>query len=315
MKILVTGGAGFIGSSTVDALLKEGNSVRVLDNFEPYYSPEQKRQNLTNARKNKNFELIEGDITNLETVKKAVLGVDAIIHQAAQAGVRVSVENPIKTNHVNIDGTLNLLIAARDIGVKKIVFASSSSVYGKVEYLPFDEMHPTKPVSPYGVSKLACENYCRVYSELYGLQIPILRYFTVYGPKMRPDLAINIFMHKMMKNESITLFGDGTKSRDFTYIDDIVSATILALKNGKTDVFNVGGGNYCTMSELVEKMMKITSSKSKIIKTENAKGDAEHTKAENKKAREILGWKPKAKLDDGLRTYYNWIQENISNHI
>ncbi|MEK6982256.1 MAG: SDR family NAD(P)-dependent oxidoreductase [Candidatus Micrarchaeota archaeon] len=310
MKILVTGGAGFIGSSTVDALLKEGYDVRALDNFEPYYSPEQKRKNLENARKNKNFELIEGDITNLEIVKKAVSGVDAIIHQAAQAGVRASVDNPAKTNRINIDGTLNVLTCAKDAGIKKIVFASSSSVYGKVKYLPFDELHPTNPVSPYGVSKLACEHYCRVFSELYGLEIPMLRYFTVYGPRMRPDLAINIFMHKMIKNESITLFGDGLKSRDFTYIDDVVSATILALEKGKTDTFNVGGGNYCIMNELIEKLMQITNSKSKIIKIENAKGDAEHTKADNKKAKDILGWKPKAKLEEGLKIYYEWILKN-----
>jgi len=308
-RILITGGAGFIGSSITDRLLAEGNFVRVIDNFDPYYDPKLKRSNIEDALKNKNYELVEGDITNPEHMKKVMEGIDCVIHEAAQPGVRISVENPLKTANVNIIGTLNVLLAAREAGIKKLVFASSSSVCGKVHYLPFDEKHPTEPISPYGVSKLACEHYCRVFADMYNMQISVVRYFTVYGPRMRPDLAINIFMHKAMANVQIDVLGDGTKSRDFTYIDDTVEGTLLALKKGRNEIYNIGGGNRVTVKEMLEKIIGISGSKSKIVYKEAVKADVDHTMADNTKAREQLGWQPKTKLENGLRKYYEWLKK------
>jgi len=307
MKILVTGGAGFIGVHVVDRLLADGHEVICFDNFDPYYSPEIKRANVAEALHSKNFRLIEGDIRDGELIKRILSeeSIDYIIHEAAQAGVRASVRDPRKVHEVNTTGTLNILEAAINSDVKKIVNASSSSVYGKVKYLPFDEEHPKNPVSPYGASKLAAEHYCRVFSELYGLKITSLRYFTVYGPRMRPDLAISIFTRKALNNEPIEIFGEGTKTRDFTYIDDAVNATLLAIKKG-SDTYNIGGGTRISINELAKKIIEITGSKSKIIYSQNVKGDAEHTLADVGKAEKELGWKPKISIDDGLRKFIGW---------
>jgi UDP-glucose 4-epimerase len=207
---------------------------------------------------------------------------------------------------VNATGTLNLLEAARDSGVKKIINASSSSVYGKVSYLPFDEDHPRQPVSPYGVSKLAAEEYCRVFSELYGLKTISLRYFTVYGPRMRPDLAISIFTQKALANEPITIFGDGTKTRDFTNIEDIVRANLIAMQKGE-GAYNIGGGHRVSIRTLAETIIETTESNSEIRYADAVKGDAEHTFADTKKAKSELGWIPKIDLEDGLRRYADWL--------
>ncbi len=309
MNILVTGAAGFIGSTIVDRLLNEGHHVTGIDNFEPYYSPELKKKNIKNALANKNFKFVDGDIRDSKTVERALTGIVTIIHEAAQPGVRVSVDDPVKTNDVNIMGTLTILELARKKDVKNIVFASSSSVYGKISYLPFDEKHPTQPISPYGASKLACEYYCTVFSQLYGIPIVMLRYFTVYGPRMRPDLAINKFMHKALNGEDLEIYGDGTKTRDITYIDDAVDATVRALDYEKTDVFNVGGGNKVSVKQLAEKILAITKSRSKLVFTESVKGDVEHTEANSKKAQELLGWKPKTTVDMGLHNYHEWINK------
>lgn len=237
-----------------------------------------------------------------------MVDIDYVFHQAAQAGVRISVDNPIKPHEVNATGTLNLLDTAKDADVKKIINASSSSVYGKMKYLPFDESHPTEPVSPYGVSKLMAEHYCRVFQELYDLNTVSLRYFTVYGPHMRPDLAIHIFMHSALLNEPITIFGDGTKSRDFTYIQDIVQANIKAMNKG-SGVYNIGGGHNITVQQLAEKIIAVARSTSKINYEDAVKGDAEHTSANIKKAEDDLGWVPKITIDEGLEIYKKWIQE------
>ena len=309
MNILVTGAAGFIGSSLIDRLLLDGHTVIGLDNFDSYYDPQFKRKNIENALQNKNFKLIEGDIRDHAVVERALVDVDAIIHEAAQPGVRVSVDDPVKTNDVNIIGTVTILELARKKDIKKIVFASSSSVYGKISYLPFDEKHPTEPISPYGASKLACEYYCTVFSKLYGITIPSLRYFTVYGPRMRPDLAINKFMHNAMNNTQFEIYGDGSKTRDITFIDDVIDATVFALNYTKTDTFNIGGGNRISVKEIAQKIIAITKSKSKIVFSDNVKGDVEHTECNSKKAQEKLNWKPKTTIDRGFKTYYEWINK------
>lgn len=212
---------------------------------------------------------------------------------------------------MNATGTLNLLEAALDSDIKKIINASSSSVYGTVRYLPFDEEHPTLPVSPYGVSKLAAEHYCRVFSELYGLKTISLRYFTVYGPRMRPDLAISIFTKKALANEPIEIFGDGTKTRDFTCIDDVVEANMLAMHRGSGG-FNIGGGHRISINDLAESIIRVNNSSSRITYAPPVKGDAEHTFADTKKAERELGWRPKVSLEEGLQRYAAWIKSQNS---
>lgn len=307
MKYLVTGGAGFIGSHIVERLLDGNKEVVCLDNFDPYYDPNAKRENIKPFLENENFELIRGDVRDKKLVEEVIKEVDYIIHEAAQAGVRVSVENPLTPHEVNTTGTLNILKASLNSNVKKIVFASSSSVYGEAIQLPFKEDSPRLPVSPYGVSKLAAEQYCRVFSKVYGIKTVSLRYFTVYGPRMRPDLAISIFTRKALKNEPIEIFGSGNRTRDFTYISDITKATFVAIKKGNGE-YNIGSGKRISINELAEKIIEITGSKSKVVHTEAKKGDAKHTWASINKAKKELEWKPNVDLDKGLRMYLEWFK-------
>lgn len=305
MICLVTGGAGFIGSHLVDRLLLEKHEVICLDNFDSYYNPSIKREHIRSAVSNEKFSLIEGDIRNRDQIEDIVKenSVEIIYHLAAQAGVRVSIENPIRTHDINATGTLNVLEAARNSGVKKLINASSSSVYGKMIYLPFDEEHPKNPVSPYGASKVAAEHYCRIFYEIYGLRTTSLRYFTVYGERIRPDLAISIFTRKALNNEPVEIYGDGNYTRDFTYIDDAVEATILAMNKGDGEAFNIGSGKRITINGLAEKIIAITGNKSSIIYTAAKKGEAEHTLANIEKAKKGLGWNPQISIENGLKMY------------
>jgi len=290
-------------------LLNEGNEVICLDNFDDYYNPQIKRKNIEPFLENENFQLIKGDIRD-KTLLKEILGVvDYVFHEAAQAGIRISVKDPMKPHEVNTTGTLNLLETALDSDVKKIINASSSSVYGKVEYLPFDENHPNQPVSPYGVSKLMAEHYCRVFEELYGLKSVSLRYFTVYGPRMRPDLAISIFTKAALKDETITIFGNGGKTRDFTCVEDIVRANLICMKKG-SGVYNIGSGHSITIDELASKIIEINESKSEVVYTDSMKGDAEHTLSSSEKAWKEIGWKPEVTIEDGLERYAKWISNS-----
>ncbi len=307
MKYLVTGGAGFIGSHLCERLLEKGEVV-CLDNFDPYYSPQAKRKNIEPLIKHPDFELVEGNILDRELLSRLFADVDYVFHNAAQAGVRASVENPLKTHEVNATGTLNLLEAAADSGVRKVINASSSSVYGKVSYLPFDEDHPNVPISPYGASKLVAEHYCRVFSELHGLETVSLRYFTVFGPRMRPDLAINIFTGKALNNEPIEVFGDGEKTRDFTFIDNIIDANLRVIERG-SGVYNIGGGERISINELAKRIVAIVGSESKIIYSDSVKGDAEHTWSDVSKARRDIGYEPGIGLDQGLERYVEWYIE------
>jgi UDP-glucose 4-epimerase len=311
VKIVITGGAGFIGSHIAEALAKDYEVV-ILDNLDPYYSLDLKKRNLDIVLKNRNASFIEGDITDLATVKEVIdSDVDFVYHEAAQAGVRVSVDDPFKPNNCNVLGTLNILKASLDAGVKRVINASSSSVYGKVQYLPFDEAHPTQPVSPYGVSKLAAEHYCRVFFEVYGLPTVSLRYFTVYGPRMRPDLAISIFTGKMLKNEPVTIFGDGKKTRDFTYVDDVVWANNQLLTTAKADgmVMNIGGGSEISIIDLAQHLKKITGSTSEIRFGESQKGDAEHTLADTNLAKKLVLFSPQINIDTGLNRFVDWYRK------
>ncbi|MCT8337790.1 SDR family oxidoreductase [Methanoculleus sp. Afa-1] len=311
-KIVITGGAGFIGSHIAEKLVSE-HEIIIIDNLDDYYSLELKRRNLKLLLANPNVQFIEGDITDTDLLRRVIdADVEFVYHEAAQAGVRISVEDPFKPNNVNVLGTLNVLKASLDAGVKRVINASSSSVYGKVKYLPFDEAHPTMPVSPYGVSKLAAEHYCRVFYEVYGLPTVSLRYFTVYGPRMRPDLAISIFTGKMLANEPITVYGDGKQTRDFTYIDDIVRVNRRLLDTNAADGYamNVGGGHRITVNDLIAHLREITGSASEIVYSDKQKGDAEHTLADTSLAEKLVGYRPEVSIREGLGRFVAWYRQH-----
>ncbi len=308
MNTLITGAAGFIGSHLANRLLKENNSVICLDNFSDYYNPNLKEDNIKDILDNENFQLVRGDILNQNLLLKTIKdnSVEYVFHLAAQPGVRFSVQYPEITNKINVEGTLNVLNAALKSDIKKLIFASSSSIFGKNKRLPIDENHPTEPISPYGVSKLAAEKYCNVFRDISGLNITILRYFTVYGPRMRPDLGISIFFKKALSNDKIEIFGTGDQTRDFTYIDDAIDATLLACKKGK-DVYNIGGGKRTDINSLISQIKKITNSKSEIIHSNFRKGEMKNTLADITKAKNELKWSPKTKIEDGLKLYFKWL--------
>lgn len=256
---------------------------------------------------------INADVTHLESMKQIIDStVDYVYHEAAQAGVRISVEDPFKPNNINVAGTLNVLKASLEADVKKVINASSSSVYGKVKYLPFDEKHPTEPVSPYGVSKLAAEHYCRVFYEIYGLPTTSLRYFTVYGPRMRPDLAISIFTKKMLSNEEITVYGDGKQTRDFTYIEDVVKANTKLLHYKVTDgkILNIGSGNRISLNDLILVLNNTIESNSAVKYAQTQKGDAENTLSDISTANKLIQYNPAISIDKGLNKFVQWVRTN-----
>lgn len=305
--ILVTGGAGFIGSHLAIALRKGGHDVTVIDNMDPYYQVSIKHKNVALLR-DAGCTFIEGSITDKKFVETIVEGMDFVYHEAAKPGVRASIKDPTLSYHVNAGGTLSLLEALRDTGIKRFINASSSSVYGKVAYLPFDEQHPTTPLSPYGVSKLVAEQYCRVYFEVYGLPTVSLRYFTVYGPRMRPDLAIPIFTKTMLRGERPTIYGNGEQTRDFTYVDDIIQGNIALLSSSSVDgqIINIGSGRRLTVNTLLETISSTLGRTVKPNYIDEMKGDAKHTLADISKAKQLIGYEPGTQLEDGVRRYIEW---------
>ena len=315
--ILVTGGAGFIGGHLAERFAHDGHDVRVIDDFVPYYDLGLKEHNVDSARlaaaeSDGSYELIRGDIRNEEIVANALDGVDFVFHQAAQAGVRTSVEDPERVNSINVEGTLTVLEAARREDVTRVVNASSSSVYGKPEYLPYDEAHPSTPVSPYGVSKLAAEHYTRVYYELYGLPTVTLRYFTVYGPRMRPNMAISNFVSRCFNDESPVVYGDGSQTRDFTYIDDVIEANRTLLDSSAADgeVMNIGSTGTIEIRALAEVVRDILAPEVDIEFDERRKADAEHTHANVSKAKELIGFDPTTPIQDASEMFVDWYRQN-----
>ena len=307
MKVFVTGCAGFIGSYLTERLLKEGFEVTGIDCFTDYYPREIKEENISNALDYKNFEFIEKDILNMDKFPK----VDYVFHLAAQAGVRASWGKSFEIyTRNNIEATQRLLEFYKNLKIKKFVYASSSSVYGDAE-LPMREDSLLKPISPYGVTKLAGENLCYLYWKNYNVPTVSLRYFTVYGPKQRPDMAIHKFVKAVLKNEEITVFGDGTQTRDFTYVDDAVEANILAAESDSVrEVFNIGGGSRISVNELIKEIEDITEKKANINYIEKQKGDVRDTWADVSKAKKVLGWKPKTNIEEGLKRYIKWKNKN-----
>jgi UDP-glucose 4-epimerase len=316
-RVLITGGAGFIGGHIAEGLAAEGHDITVLDNFEPYYDLGIKEHNVDAVRRaaennGGEYELVEDSITNAELVDTLVSDTDILYHQAAQAGVRKSVEEPAKVNAYNVDGTVNILEAARKHDIERVIIASSSSVYGKPEYLPYDEDHPTTPVSPYGVSKLATEQYARVYNEIYGLPTVSLRYFTVYGPRMRPNMAFTNFVSRCLHGESPVIYGDGSQTRDFTYKDDIVRVNKQLLSDDSADgeIMNIGSTDNIDILTLAEIIRDEIEPGLEIEFDEARTGDAEHTHADISKADELLGYEPTVDIREGTQKFIEWYREN-----
>ena len=309
MKVLVTGGAGFIGSHIVVRLLRAGHTPSVLDDFNDFYNPDYKRANVRAFEGQ--AEVIEGDIRDGARMTSVVLqgGYDAIIHIAARAGVRPSVENPAAYIETNINGTYNMLEAARAGGVGQFLFASSSSVYGLARKVPFSEdLALPQTLSPYAATKLAGEHLCGNYSHLYGLRVVCLRFFTVYGPAQRPDLAIHKFTDHIFNGKPIQQYGDGTTRRDYTYVDDIVQGVMGALNYRRTpfEIFNLGENQTTTLTDLIEAIETALNKKAIIERLPEQQGDMPLTCADINKARALLGYNPLVKISEGIPKFIDW---------
>ncbi len=309
-SILITGAAGFIGSHLFEILIQENNYILVIDNFNKYYSgKEESFQEITkNYRISKDYELISGDLIDKNIFTKINTEIDIIFHLAAQAGVRYSIKNPGEVTNNNIVSTVNILEFAYKNNVKKVACASSSSVYGNPLYTPLDEDHPKNPISPYAVSKLCGEFYASLYFREYNLPVTSLRFYTVYGPRGRPDMAIRKFFNLILEEKQITIYGDGEQLRDFTYVSDIVEGLILAAENPKFggEVFNLGVSNPITVNSLVDKMYNIAKKPKKVKYIEKQQGDVDVTYSNTDKANKSLGYYPKVSIDEGLRKTYEW---------
>lgn len=305
IKVLITGGAGFIGSHLVEEFLQKNYQVRVIDNFSTGSV-----NNLTQFKND--IELIEGDIRSYHTVIKAVKDVKIVVHQAALPSVPRSINDPITTNEVNITGTLNLLWASVENRVEKFLFASSSSVYGNSIELPKHERMIPNPMSPYAVSKLACENYCKVYSSIYGLETICIRYFNVFGPRQNPNsqysAVIPKFIDQMKDNKRPTIFGDGLQSRDFTYVKNVVDANLLAIENNseKNLIMNCACNEQISLNSLVHQINKILNKDIEPIYEAERAGDIKHSFADIKLAKEKIGYVPKIYFNEGLRLTFNY---------
>lgn len=313
---LVTGAAGFIGSHLSKRLIAEGSTVVGIDNFCDFYDPRLKRRNLESVLDSSRFHLVEADIRDAEVMDDVVARwrPSMIVHIAAMAGVRPSIESPRQYAAVNVGGTVNLLQAASRCGVKKFVFASSSSVYGNNQKVPFSEDDPVDaPISPYAATKRAGELLCHTFSHVHGLSVVCLRFFTVFGPAQRPDLAIAKFMRLMASGQEIPVFGDGTTMRDYTYIDDIISGLISAMQvNAPYRIYNLGGSNPVSLSHLIEVLEEVTGLQARIRRWPPQPGDVERTYADLTRARRELGFEPRIGLKEGIARQWEWFRSVIS---
>jgi UDP-N-acetylglucosamine 4-epimerase len=312
---LVTGGAGFIGSNIVEYLLKNSaGKVRVLDNLATGFE-----QNLESFVNHKNFEFVKGDICSIEYCKKAMQGVDYVFHQAALGSVPRSIENPIATNNANVNGFLNILIAARDAKVKRLVYASSSSVYGDSQALPKVEAVIGKPLSPYAVSKLVNEQYADIFAKTYEMEILGLRYFNIFGPRQNPKgayaAAIPLFMDALLKNTSPFINGDGEQTRDFTFVENAVQANVRAMfashNSKEAEVFNIAVGERVSVKQLYEILRKIAGSNLPATHREERAGDVRNSLADISKAIAKLDFKPTVKCEEGLKITFDWFKNNF----
>jgi UDP-glucose 4-epimerase len=309
--VLVTGGAGFIGSHLVDALLLRGDRVRVLDNFSTGDPA-----NLDGVAGR--VDVIEGDITDLDTVQQAMKGVEVVFHQAALASVPRSVANPLATHRACVDGTLHVLVAARDAGVRRVVYAASSSAYGNSARLPKTETDPTAPLSPYAVAKLAGEQYCAAFSEVYGLETVRLRYFNVYGPRQTPDspyaAVIPLFIQAIREGRSPRVHGDGQQSRDFTYVADVVQANLKAAEavGASGRVYNVAGGKRVSLLNLLHLLGELMETEVRPEFVPSRPGDVKHSQADIDRAMSDLGYRPTTEIRTGLQACIEWAMRRES---
>jgi UDP-glucuronate 4-epimerase len=315
-SLLVTGGAGFIGSHLVDRLLSTNiDQIAVVDDFNDFYQPVIKRENIREHRKDPRYKLIEADIRDnsaLQTIFNENR-FDCIVHLAARAGVRPSLTEPQLYSETNISGTLNLLELARHHGIRQFVFGSSSSVYGINAKVPFSEDDPIRqPISPYAATKAAGELLCYTYAHLYGLRCICLRFFTVYGPRQRPDLAIHKFAKLISQHKPIPVFGDGTTRRDYTYVDDIIDGVMAAIAYDRSDyeVFNLGESCTVKLNELIALLEKELGTKAIIDRQPPQPGDVPQTFADIGKARALLGYNPQTQIEDGLHRFVEWFRTN-----
>lgn len=311
MNILITGGAGFIGSTLADKLIQENNKIFVIDNFNDYYDIKIKESNVKNNLAKPNYKLYKADICDRKVVSDIFEqnNIDVVVHIAARAGVRPSLENPLEYVRSNIEGTINILENMRKFNCKKIVFASSSSVYGNCAADKFSEdLKVTEPISPYAATKSSCEQFLYTYSKLYGINAICLRFFTVYGPKQRPDLAIRKFAELIEQDKPIPVYGDGTTMRDYTYIDDIVGGICSAINYNKTpyEIINLGGGSPVTLNQMIATIEKVLGKQAKIERLPMQAGDVNKTVSDITKAKKILGYSPKTSFEEGIKKFVEW---------
>jgi UDP-glucose 4-epimerase len=310
MNYLVTGAAGFIGSHLCKKLLRDGAHIVALDAFTDFYARSIKENNIRDLIRHPHFQFIAADILD-QDLDKIMEKADIVYHFAAQPGVRTSWGSnfSIYTKN-NIDATQKLLEAARKTKLKKFIYASSSSVYGLSPQLPMKETSALHPYSPYGVTKLAAENLCFLYHKNYGIPCVALRFFTVYGPGQRPDMAFHKFFKSILKDEEITIFGDGQQTRDFTFIDDIISANLSSIENGRAgENYNLGGGTRVKLSDIIPILEDITQKTVKIRYAQGQKGDVQHTYADIRKAKKDLQYSPECPLEEGLRSQWDWMKD------
>jgi len=311
--ILVTGGAGFIGSHLVERLLAEGRRVIVLDNFDSFYDPAIKRCNISAVLDHEGYRLVEGDIRDEDAIEAlfASESIDAVVHLAARAGVRPSIEQPALYTSVNLSGTTVLLEACRRHGVGRFVFGSSSSVYGNNKKVPFSEDDPVdRPISPYGATKKAGEVLCYSFHHLTGMSMACLRFFTVFGPRQRPEMAIHKFTRLLADGDQVEQYGDGSSARDYTYVDDIVDGVVRALDRCESyHIWNLGGSHTTRLSELVRRIADGLGVPARVRELPFQPGDVDQTWADVSRARAELGWQPEVPFDRGLRLFLEWFTE------
>jgi len=310
---LVTGGAGFIGSHVAEALLARESRVVCLDNFDPFYDRAAKERNLHAARTHDHYRSIEGDIRDAALVGEVLAEeqITHVVHLAAKAGVRPSLLDPLGYLSANVEGTLVLLEAARQHGVRKFVFGSSSSVYGAASEVPFrEDQDISRPISPYAASKVAGETYCYTFHHLYSIPMVLLRFFTVYGPRQRPDLAINKFVRLLSAGQPVTMYGDGTSSRDYTFVGDIVAGVLAALDTELDfEIINLGSSSPVRLVDLIHAVGRVLDAPVRINQEPVQPGDVPRTYACVDQAKRLLGWRPTTTLDEGLARYIPWVRE------
>lgn len=314
-RILLTGAAGFIGSHLAERLLARGDAVVAVDNFDPFYDPAEKRANVAGASRHPRYELLEVDCADPAALR-AALGereLDAVIHLAAKAGVRPSIAHPTAYARANLLGTQAVLDIARERAIGRFVFGSSSSVYGDSDRTPFSEDDPVdRPISPYAATKRGGELLCRTHQHLHGGSLVALRYFTVYGPRQRPDLAIRAFAERILRGEPITLFGDGTSERDYTWVDDIVDGTVAALDltdpGTGYEVVNLGGSRTTSLNRLVALIAEATGREPVVRRVDDQPGDVRRTHADIAKAERLLGYRPSIGVEQGIPRMIDWLE-------